>query len=191
MIWGIIYVSVTWTMQEELRWMLILRIFIKIMVNCNSFLTICLFSPAWRTDCSHSPLHFSFLMMLLGEDSFLAPIFPSLSLSPSFLWSKFMCNTAGWGSSPLNELITSEVWDAAGLFQESVCFSLHQLSPKVLLTYGWFDLCTPPIFSRGSWERTRVDVPFSSHPNGPRALSFLSIIVSLLAKLSAGSLIGL
>lgn len=188
MIWGIIYVSVTWTMPEEIRRMLILRIFIKIMVNCNSFLTICLFSPAWR---SHSPLHFSFLMMLFGEDSFLASFFPSLSLSPSFLWSKFMCNTAGWGSSPLNELITSEVRDAAGLFQESVCFSLHQLSPKVLLTYGWFDLCTPPIFSRGSREHTRADVPFSSRPNGPRALSFLSIIISLLAKLSAGSLIGL
>lgn len=124
---------------------------IKIMVYCNCFLTICLFSPAWKTDCSHAPMHFFFLMMLLGEDSFLAPFFPPLSFS----WIKFMCNTAGWGSSPLNELITSEARHTAGFFfQESVCFSLHQLPPMVLLIYGWFDLCMPPIFSRGSGERT-------------------------------------
>ncbi len=85
-----------------------------------------------------------------------------------------MCNTAGRGSSPLNELITSEVWGAAGLFQKSVCLSLHQLSPMLLLTYGWFDLCTPPIFSRGH--------RWTSHSHLAKTASFLSIIVSLLAS---------
>ncbi|KAI7792704.1 hypothetical protein IRJ41_019089, partial [Triplophysa rosa] len=50
--------------------------------------------------------------------------------------SKFMCNATGSGSSPLNELITSEVRDTAGLFQKSDCVSSHQLSSTLLLTYG-------------------------------------------------------